>query len=690
MSDPNRNPTEKPANISTYAINEQHPDSEYNGQYYFPTSSHHLFINYEQDSTDCPGMKLSGQHPLRNISRGHDDSENDGNHKYSNFNSVSAVTIFDPKPKSQDGEIGWLQHQSSRSCLSVSKATHELCDESVHSADSTDSCDPFLVTWSGNPEDDTENVQLTASPFQKTVYTVVVCFATVVVTCSSSVYSMTMPSIAHEFGIEQTDRGRTTVALGMTLYLLGMAIGPLFYAPFSETYGRKPVYTFSFLTALAANFGCAFAPTLAGMLGFRFLTGLFGSGFIGVAAGSISDLYATSVEMQVPSMLFTCSPVIGPVVGPILAGAIISDSEDVGRHSEKWRWVFHAISVALTVSYLLVALVVPETCLIKLLGKKAQRIRKRTGDWRYHTLKNINTNSSTGLFVVGAKVYQILKKPFVLLYNEPMLALLCGYSGLLLAVMYLFFVSYPRVFSRVYGFSTYHVGLAFCGLLVGSLTAIPSVWVSCWYIKRIAFPKAEKSKEVTGSRVVFDDVKHDEKQTDPDYFTKTEMESGCNDQESECVYEPEYQLFQTICGSFVVPIGLFIFAWSATPHVPWIVPVVGGGIVIWASVVTSNGIYTYTLIAWGGKKPTVRYLGGPKEILHNDSKELAASAMACNGLVRSIMGGVAPLVGPKMYEKMGAQWAGTLVACMCVVYIPLPILLFKYGKRIREKSMYAS
>lgn len=566
MSDPNRNPTEKSANISTYAINGQHSNSDYNDQYYFPTSSHHSFINHERDSTDCPGMKLSGQHPVRNISRGrHDNSENEGNYKYSNFNSLSAVNIFDPKAKAQDGEIGWLQHQSSKSCLSVSKATHELCDKIVHSADSTDSCDPFLVTWSGNPEDDTENVQLTASPFQKTVYTLVVCFATIVVTCSSSVYSMTMPSIAHEFGIEQTDRGRTTVALGMTLYFLGMAVGPLFYAPFSETYGRKSVYTFSFLTVLAANFGCAFAATLAGMLASRFLTSLFGSGFIGVAAGSISDLYATSVEMQVPTVLFTCSPVICPVIGFILAGAIISDTEDVGRHSEKWRWVFHAISLALMVSYLLVVLLVPETCLIKLLGKKAQRIRKRTGDWRYHMLKNKNTNSSTGLFVLSAKLYQILKEPVVLLYNEPMLALLCVYSGLLLAVMYLFFVSYPRVFSRVYGFSTYHVGLTFCGLLVGSLTAIPTVWVSCRYIKRFVFSKVEKSKQVTGSTVVFNDGKHDEKQTDPDYVTTTEMECGCNDKESECVYEPEYQLFQSICGSFVVPIGLFIFAWSATP-----------------------------------------------------------------------------------------------------------------------------
>lgn len=79
-------------------------------------------------------------------------------------------------------------------------------------------------------------------------------------------------------------------------------------------------------------------------------------------------------------------------------------------------------------------------------------------------------------------------------------------------------------------------------------------------------------------------------------------------------------------------------------------------------------------------------------MVHNDSnsKELAASAMACNGLVRSIMGGAVPLVDPKMYEKMGAHWADTLVACMCVMYIPLPILLFKYGKRIRQKSIYAS
>ena len=38
---------------------------------------------------------------------------------------------------------------------------------------------------------------------------------------------------------------------------------------------------------------------------------------------------------------------------------------------------------------------------------------------------------------------------------------------------------------------------------------------------------------------------------------------------------------------------------------------------------------------------------------------------------------------------MGIEWAATLLGCVAVAFIPVPILLILYGKKIRAKSKMA-
>lgn len=42
-----------------------------------------------------------------------------------------------------------------------------------------------------------------------------------------------------------------------------------------------------------------------------------------------------------------------------------------------------------------------------------------------------------------------------------------------------------------------------------------------------------------------------------------------------------------------------------------------------------------------------------------------------------------------MYEAMGVNWAGFLLAMVTVAMIPVPFLFTKYGARLRAKSPYA-
>jgi len=38
---------------------------------------------------------------------------------------------------------------------------------------------------------------------------------------------------------------------------------------------------------------------------------------------------------------------------------------------------------------------------------------------------------------------------------------------------------------------------------------------------------------------------------------------------------------------------------------------------------------------------------------------------------------------------MGVQWAATLLGCVAVVLVPIPVIFYLYGAKLREKSKFA-
>jgi uncharacterized protein (DUF697 family) len=64
----------------------------------------------------------------------------------------------------------------------------------------------------------------------------------------------------------------------------------------------------------------------------------------------------------------------------------------------------------------------------------------------------------------------------------------------------------------------------------------------------------------------------------------------------------------------------------------------------------------------------------------------AASAMAANTVLRSLVAAVLPLAGPKMYAKLGYGWGNSLLAFIAILFIPVPLVFIKYGERIRKSS----
>lgn len=100
--------------------------------------------------------------------------------------------------------------------------------------------------------------------------------------------------------------------LAVTIYVLGLAIGPMFTSPLSEIYGRLPVYHATNVVFLAFILGCALSQNFAEFMVFRFVSGFMGGTPMALGGGTIADV--TRPEGRSTAMaLFSLGPLTGPV-----------------------------------------------------------------------------------------------------------------------------------------------------------------------------------------------------------------------------------------------------------------------------------------------------------------------------------------------------------------------------------------
>ena len=67
-----------------------------------------------------------------------------------------------------------------------------------------------------------------------------------------SIYTPVMPSVGHDL-VSSPD----SVKLTLTTYMLGFAVGQLFYGPLSDRYGRRPVLIGGLLFFTVTTFACS-------------------------------------------------------------------------------------------------------------------------------------------------------------------------------------------------------------------------------------------------------------------------------------------------------------------------------------------------------------------------------------------------------------------------------------------------
>ena len=85
------------------------------------------------------------------------------------------------------------------------------------------------------------------------------------------------------------------LVLPVSLFLVGYVVGPLFFGPISESYGRRIIMLSTFVIFSFFTLACALAPDWPSFLVFRLLCGINASCAIAVVGGLFADVYANPV-----------------------------------------------------------------------------------------------------------------------------------------------------------------------------------------------------------------------------------------------------------------------------------------------------------------------------------------------------------------------------------------------------------
>lgn len=275
----------------------------------------------------------------------------------------------------------------------------------------------FEVTFSG--DNDPLNPKTNRSNLRKWSIVLIGSSCSLCVTCASALYTSTYLQLEKDFGVS-----REVATLGLTTYVCGLGLGPMFLSPLSEFYGRRNIYIVAFGMYFIWLIPCAVAQNIQTMLIVRFFDGLAGSAFLSVAGGTVGDMFAKE-KLSAPMMVYTASPFVGPEIGPVIGGFINSFTN--------WRWSFWVLVIWAAVQWFLIIFFVPETYAPVLLRRKAIKLRKETGDDRWKApIEKMHKS------VVKTVLWSCIR-PFQLLFFEPMCLNLCLLSAILLGVLYLFF-----------------------------------------------------------------------------------------------------------------------------------------------------------------------------------------------------------------------------------------------------------
>ncbi|KAL2051518.1 hypothetical protein ABVK25_008180 [Lepraria finkii] len=351
---------------------------------------------------------------------------------------------------------------------------------------------------------------------KKILLAVILGYTTLTAAFASSIFSAATAAVAKQFGVS-TEVG----ILGLSLYVLGFATGPLLWAPLSELRGRKLPLMIAMFGFSIFSIGSAVGKDLQTVLICRFFGGVFASCPLAVVAAVFSDMFNARTR-GLAITVFSMTVFTGPLLAPFIGGFTIMNPH-LG-----WRWTEYIAAIMGFLALGLNLFFLEETYPPIVLVQKASELRRRTLNWGIHAKQEEIEVDFREL------VTKNFSRPLRLLVTEPIVLLLSIYMAFIYGLLYLFLTAYPIVFQQTHHFNPGVGGLPYFGMVFGMLLA--------------------------GAYIAY---------TQGDYNKKL---AANND-----VTIPEWRLPPAIIGGVSFTCGLFWFGWSGYKEdIHWIVPTLSG------------------------------------------------------------------------------------------------------------------
>ena len=211
---------------------------------------------------------------------------------------------------------------------------------------------------------------------------------------------------------------------------------------------------------------------------------------------------------------------------------------------------------------------------------------------------------------------------FRMVYHCPVIPLLALFSAITNGNTSICFATLGTVFQDEYKFTTGQSGLAYLGLTVGFIFS-----------------------QFTLGR--FSDL----------YVVKMEAKHGLK--------RPEDRLPPSIIGACLLPIGLLWYGWSLESHTYWLVPIIG------SSLIAIGVLYSYLAV---------------QMYLVDSYTTYSASALGACTIIRSLGQSLIPLAANPLYRRVGYGWGNSVFALIAMTLIPVAVLVWIFGGRLRTST----
>ncbi|OJJ50345.1 hypothetical protein ASPZODRAFT_149690 [Penicilliopsis zonata CBS 506.65] len=343
----------------------------------------------------------------------------------------------------------------------------------------------------------------------------ILCFSTFAGAFTSAIFSTTAAQVSEEFNVSEE-----VSILGVTLFVLGFAAGPTFWAPASELIGRRLPLCVGLFGSSIFTLGSAVGKDIQTIMLCRFFSGVFSASPLAIVPATFADLF-NNRQRGVIMSVFCMAVFVGPFAAPFVGGFIATSPL-------RWRWTLYISAIMLFTSFMLLLVLYKETYAPVILVNKASTLRRQTRNWGIHAKQD----------EVEIDIHELVQKNFTrplrMLITEPILLLVSLYISFVYGLIYALLGAYPVVFEGVYGMSMGVGGLAFNGLIVGEL--VGGAYALCLQKSYALKLAANNNRPI-----------------------------------------PEWRLPPAILGAVMFTIGMFWFGWTGyTSSIHWMVPTAAG------------------------------------------------------------------------------------------------------------------